>query len=86
MDTDRPPIGMSTVSVPVRVATQKFAKLECRTKTVSSTVVCRYVSRALPFVYHAAKQRSAVRKCVFFSVHFGDFVLVLFCDRTDLLK
>jgi len=35
---------------------------------------------------HFAKWRSAVRKCVFFFVHFYDVVLVMFCDRTELLR
>jgi hypothetical protein len=34
---------------------------------------------------YSAKRSSAVRTCVF-SVHFCDVVLVLFCDRIDLLK
>jgi len=70
----------------VRDATQKFPKLQCRAKTACSTVVRRKVSRALPFVNHSAKRHSAMRRCVFFLCNFCDVVLVLFCDRTDLLK
>jgi hypothetical protein len=58
-------------------ATQKFPKLECRSKTACSIAVRHYVSWGLLFVNHLPGG-VLLWGSVCFSVHFCDVVLVLF--------
>ena len=70
----------------IQGTTHKSMKFECCEKITYSAVVCHYILRAVPFVNQTAKRRCAVWSCVLFLCIFLDFMLVLICDCTDVLK